>query len=195
MLIVLVLLIGWCAPVAPGPSDDAAETAEVTEPVQQESRQATGDQKAQFTSLYRRTLNIGRACDAANTVAVAALNDLASGAADVYSAYSKANSAESACTDAVDKYGALLVDATFPDEIETELRESIDRCETGYQARVSGLGTLKEVMDGDARPSLVQSFQDNQQLARSAVMLCAAGFSDAGLKLGLTVKELEQAGE
>lgn len=187
VLIALVLLLAMCT-ANNAPSDETEIAAETPSTVA-----SPKDQELQFTGLYRLVIETGKDCDKANTSAVEALGQVGSGKANVYAAFPIVDNAEKTCREAVDRYGSISVPTVFPQSMQTSLRESIAKCKAGYEARVFGLGTVKEVMDGDARPSLVQSFQENQQLAQAGVMLCAAGLADVGIKLGLSPDEIAAA--
>lgn len=188
-LVVLALLLTMCQAI--DASDDSPD-----EPAETLATAASPqDQKLQFSGLYRLVISTGKECDTANTRAVEALSLVGSGKSNVYTAFPIVDNAERVCQKAVDRLVSLSVPTVFPQDVNTSLRKSIDKCMTGYQARVSGLGTIKQVMDGDSRPSLVQAFQEDQRLSQAGVMLCIAGFTDAGMKLGLTAAEIASSTE
>lgn len=190
LLVVVILGLSWCT--ARDSETDLAEANE--EPAQMvEAVASPADQKSRFLALYRKVAGMGKECDAANSEAVSSMGQISGGDASLYEAFEKVDRAEKLCGDTVSAFRAIPTASGYSSDVRSIIDKALDRCKSAYEARVSGLQTVKQVMDGDSRPSLVQSFKDDQEIAKGGVLLCVAGLTDAGLKTGLKADEMEKA--
>jgi hypothetical protein len=160
---------------------DISEIAEVSDKVKAQ-RQA--DMKIFWTGLLR---NVER-CDSTNNAAIEALQNADS--LGIYAVYEKASDAMNDCSDSWMNFNDLKVPSSLSSDQSEMLAEYKDDCQTAYFSRKESLETMLEFIDGDDRPSVVQQFKEQAQMAQQGGIACIAGIMSVAMETGLKASDL-----
>lgn len=183
-----LLVIGLTAP-DPKPESKAptkAAPARVAAPPA-----AMDTRKRDFLAVYRLVIATAQPCDDANKKAVDLLQGITSGRTSMVDAYVAAKDAEGACETAWLSMGKIETPGSLTGDVRADTAKALESCDTAYFSRKKSLEVMMEVVDGDTRPSRVAEYKDQTNSAQQQAMMCILGISAAGLKLGISVKELE----
>lgn len=152
----------------------------------------TPDVKIAIKALYNDVLAAGRPCDDANSKVVKGMEGLSKGKSNMFTLYGLANDAEAICSDSWMKMNALEIPDGLPDTTEETLTKALDSCQLGYYLRKESLEVMKEVFDGDQRPSKVNEYAEKSQTAQSSLISCVVGVMQGAAEAGVELEELKK---
>jgi len=184
-LALIILIISF----APDP-EDVAET----EPSASQTKvdaitpDKNSSAKADILVFWRSMAGNIQPCDQANTAAINALRNVSE--TGVYGAYEIATTAVDRCSDTWLGFSKLKIPKSVSSEEHSQIEGAIDTCKTGYYSRKGSLETLQKALDGDMRPSVVQSFKSDSQFAQNAAISCIATVMSIAVANGLNEKDL-----
>jgi|GEM_PF-5063472 len=142
--------------------------------------------KMEMLTSYALLMATVKDCDAASSALEPELKR-----GDPIRAYRAAEVAESACLPVASKIRDFEVPDGLDEKNEDEFKTTLERCADTYVERWNAAGTLKSVIDGEARVSTMAELQRSTERAQSGVMLCSLGFVSAAMSAGVTQAELE----
>lgn len=129
-------------------------------------------------------------CDVAAKSLAERADGLTTGATSIYDAYSLAARVEDACRES----WRVVGDVQIPEALQGAARESaegtVEACENAMIAKQMGGEAMKEVFDGDMRPSKVDEARRMSEAAQAGVLACVAGIFDTGIKAGVDVGKI-----
>jgi hypothetical protein len=174
-VIIAILLLATCVGGDDKIEGDAAKTA----------ASRTGDPKLDVIALYDSVKSTVAPCDAAASRMADAMQR-----GDIVPAYRAANQAEDACLGTSSEIRKLDVPGSVTGEHRKTLEEALEACDTAYVMKWSGARKVKNIVNGDAKPSDVVELEDTTKLFQSGQMLCVGGIVAAATALGATATEL-----
>jgi hypothetical protein len=146
---------------------------------------APTDNKSAAIALYNGLISATKQCD---TAASRMANSLKGG--DVVSAYRTASNTEDACLSTPTEIRKLEVPDGFDEKRRGEAEKAIEACENAYVMKWSGAKSLKEVLDGDSRPSVIAEMEDTAKAVQAGQFLCAGGLVSIAMSYGATENDL-----
>ncbi|ESZ86343.1 MAG: hypothetical protein Q27BB25_14755 [Blastomonas sp. CACIA14H2] len=120
------------------------------------------------------------------------MSNLAKGAS-VYDAYNAADQAESTCRKSWSEVGDVTIPAGLSAANQKKAEETLEACQNAMIARQTGFATIKEVLDGDARPSKVAEATEKAERAKGGILVCAAYLAEIATIHKLDIDELNKA--
>lgn len=181
-VIVGVLLLGTCMDGGDKEAGDAANPVATK----------TGDPKRDVIALYKSVLSITATCDAAGSAMAKVMQR-----GDLVPAYRAADETENACLGTGSEIRKIEVPESITGEHRKTLEDALEACDTAYVMKWAGARKLKDVVNGDAKPSDVVELEDMASQFQRGQMLCIAGLAAAATSLGATAADLgiEDQGE
>jgi hypothetical protein len=82
----------------------------------------------------------------------------------------------------------LSVPGRFEDEQKDQFQTAIRKCADSNLARQMAFDAMLAVIDGDERPSALQTVKDSGELAQAAGFLCVATFISAANAAGVSIE-------
>lgn len=157
-----------------------------------EPAKAISDPKSAARIFYINAMSAMRPCDRMAGKAGDLMSNLANGAS-VYEAYSAADQAESTCRTSWAEVGDVTIPAGLSSENQKKAEETLEVCQNAMIARQTGFAAIKEVLDGDARPSKVAEATEKAERARGSILVCAAYLAEIATVHKLDIDELNKA--
>jgi len=145
----------------------------------------TGDPKRDMIALYDSVKSIVTPCDAAASRMADAMQR-----GDLVPAYRAADLAEDACLGTSSEIRKLDVPESVTGEHRKALKDALEACDTAYVMKWSWARKVKNIVNGDAKPSDVVELEDMTKLIQRGQMLCVGGIVSAATALGATSVEL-----
>lgn len=146
---------------------------------------SSGDPKKDAIALYLEVASAAAACD----VAATKLNlGLESG--DLVSAYELAEQAESACLSTPGDIRRIGIPDSLMGDNRTMAEKAVEACDAMYVNKWAGAGALKQVIDGDTRPSALAEIKEIAQQIESGERLCSGGLIAVAMQEGATEADL-----
>lgn len=163
-------------------ADKAEAQAKAEKAKQAKENERLADRRA-VEKLWNQIADADKECsEKAKTVA-------AVGASDRYEAYSAVTAAQSACRVAHYAIRELKVSDRFEGEAEEKFETAIRKCADSSLARQLAFEAMLPVLDGDERPSALQSVKDAGETAQLAGFQCVIGFISAANVVGVSIEE------
>lgn len=174
-LIAVVFLIGMCS----GSEGEGEATGKAS------AASATGDAKADAIALYKSVTATAAPCDAASSAMADTMQR-----GDLVPAYRAADQAESACLGTGSEIRKLEVPESITGEHRKTLEGALEACDTAYVMKWAGARKLKDIVNGDAKPSDMVELEDTTNQFQRGQMLCVGGLVAAATALGATSDDL-----
>lgn len=149
---------------------------------------ATGLTQAEFTGVWSDVKARMERCDGPTRRAAEVLSQ-----GDVYAAFGPTKAAAAACEDVWLKMSNVPLPRAAKGEVRKAMSEAIDTCETAMFAKREALQSLLKALDGDQRPSTMETITSEMERGKAATMMCGIGFLSAAEKAGLVLPEMEEA--
>ncbi|OHC96404.1 MAG: hypothetical protein A2792_00205 [Sphingomonadales bacterium RIFCSPHIGHO2_01_FULL_65_20] len=183
-LIAIVLVIGMCSSPAKKDGDDKA-IGQVAGTATPASKAPAGNAKDDAIALFRAMISATSACDAASKSIPAAMQN-----GDMVAAYRAADRAERACLSVANDIRAIDVPASLGSAHVATAKKALEACDTAYVSKWAGADKLKDIIDGESKPSDLAELQDTASLVQAGQMLCAGGLMNIANELGATNADL-----
>lgn len=193
VLLLAVLGLGYCGSQLEEPSvvvENSTAAASEASAVAEEKSVATAA-KPGFIGLWRDVLRLAKPCDQLNSAAIDAVAKAGAGSASLVDAYGIASDAQKTCQETWLAIGRLSPPDGLSKEQEKATKKALDACDTAYFSRKESLETMLEVIDGDQRPSKVQTYKERGELAQSGILVCIAGLTGVAGELGVNFDEIK----
>lgn len=191
------LIVGWAfvalviLAVIFGPDEESpagqSAGAEIAE-----TGKAISDPKAAARIFYINAMSAMRPCDRMAGKAGELMSNLTNGTT-VYEAYTAADQAEAACRQSYSAVSDVTIPAGLSSENQKKAEETLEMCRNAMIARQTGFATIKEVLDGDARPSKVSEATEKAERAKGGILVCAAYLAEIATLHKLDIDELNKA--
>jgi hypothetical protein len=135
---------------------------------------------SQTKAFWQDFMAEAKRCDSAGEAANHGLDR-----GSVYSAYSSAKVAADTCGNAADNIGSLEVPPEYTGEAKKVFGDAIVRCSYAYGQKSLAYTKMLNVIDGDARPSVVEDDKETMKSASDGIELCVTDLMDGGYKAGI----------
>ncbi|MEW4466290.1 hypothetical protein AB1K62_00480 [Parasphingorhabdus sp. JC815] len=150
---------------------------------------AEAEKKAAILQYWKSFAANIMPCDEANTAAIEGLQNTE--AIGIYAAFDLAKTAENRCADTWLGFNKLE-EPEILGEAQTDILEKAKKdCGVAYFTRKQSLETLQKAIDGDMRPSVVQSYKEDSQFAQNGALACIATVMSVAMENGVTSDELK----
>ena len=192
--VIVLVVLGMCAmpdsdtnEVAQSSSDaEMAGTAPEATPVQL---------KAAVQEFNDGIMSAARPCDSAGKALANASDGLTNGSTSMYDAYTLAAGVENSCRESWERVTRVSIPAVFQGEVLTAAKEAHETCGNAMVAKQMGGEAMKEVFDGDLKPSSVEAARQKVDTAQAGLIACVAGIYDTATKANVDFSELNQSDE
>lgn len=192
--VVVLFVLGMCA--MPSSDDNEAAEASPNAAVTATSSEATPIQlKAAVQEFNDAIMSASRPCDNAGEALANASDGLTKGSTSMYDAYTLAAGVENSCRESWERVTRVTIPAVFEGEALTAAKEAHEMCGNAMVAKQMGGEAMKEVFDGDLKPSSVETARQKVDTAQAGLLACVAGIYDTATKAKVDFSELDQSDE
>lgn len=130
------------------------------------------------------------ACDAAGKALAARADGFTTGSTSMYEGYRLAAQVEESCRASWREISEIEVPAALTGAARTRAEEALETCENSMIAKQMAGEAMKEVFDGDMRPSKVEDARQKSQTSQSGTIACVAGIFDTANKAGVNLTKV-----
>jgi hypothetical protein len=187
VVLIGVLLLGMCA-IGGNESSKTEEAASDAPPPKAGS--ASPEVTAAVKKLNDDIMVAVKPCDEAGKSLAEVAGGLGKGRASVYDGYSAASNVENACRNSWSKVGDLEVPAALAGAAKAKAEETLETCENAMIAKQMGGEAMKEVFDGDMRPSKMSDAQEKASAAQAGTVACVAGIFSTAMQAGVELEKV-----
>jgi hypothetical protein len=131
-------------------------------------------------------------CDEAGKALAQRADGLTSGTTSIYEAYSLAARVEEACRESWSRVSDVDIPPALTGAARDAAEKARETCENAMIAKQMGGEAMKEVFDGDMRPSKVEDARQRAETAQAGTLACVAGIFDAAGKAGVDMSKIGQ---
>ncbi|WP_454886150.1 hypothetical protein [Sphingomonas oryzagri] len=135
---------------------------------------------AQTRALWQSVVDDTKQCDSAWSIAAKAMS-----AGNPYNAYAPTKAASEVCQQAGTDIKGIEVPAAAEGDTKDRFSKAIDDCGNAYMMGGLAFDKMLTVIDGDARPSVVNDAKEMMEAAGAGKLMCAAGVMDAAQRAGV----------
>jgi hypothetical protein len=183
--LIAMLILGMCSFGGGNGSKSDETTAETPAP---KAGSAPPETTSAVKKLNDDIMAAVKPCDEAGKSLAEIGGGLGNGRASVYDGYSAASNVESACRSSWSEVGKIEVSPVLTGPAKTKAEEALETCENAMIAKQMGGEAMKEVFDGDMRPSKMNEAKEKTSIAQAGTIACVAGIfataAQAGVELG-----------
>lgn len=185
LAIVGILVVGTCATM--GDEEEAAEFSSSSGSANEipEAGSASATVTTAMTEFNDSIMAAVSGCDAAGEALAEASEGLTTGATSIYEAYSLASGVEDACRESWNRVSDIDVPSEFEGRARDAAEEALETCENAMIAKQMAGAAMKEVFDGDMRPSRMEDAQQKAEVAQAGTLACVAAIFDTASKAGV----------
>lgn len=187
--LIALLFLGMCAVGSSDDTKDSAKSSDATAPI---AGSASPEVVIAVKSFNDEIMAAVSPCDDAGKAMAQVADRLANGGASVYDGFNAANAVENACRASWSKVSDIEIPQELKGAVREKAEETIDTCENAMIAKQMGGETMKEVFDGDMRPSKMSEAQENASAAQAGALACVAGIFSTASQAGVDLNELSQ---
>ncbi|QXT36861.1 hypothetical protein KV697_06050 [Sphingomonas sanguinis] len=187
VVIASLILLGVIGAVADGGQDKRTKPG--AGPAPGPSASASGDgqaaARATFVANYRAVLAAAKPCDAM----VGGLEAAAKSGSPL-TMYQAAKAGQEACETAWSDI-RKIEPAPLEGAAADKEKDALKTCGTAYFLRQRAMETAMKVADGDAKPSMLSSFQEDMQSGQAAVLMCVGEYMQAAEPAGVKLDKMK----
>lgn len=144
--------------------------------------------QAEFNVVWSDVKSRSERCDGPTRRAGEALST-----GDRYAAFAPTKAAAAACEDVWLKMSNVPLPKSAKGDVRKSLNDAIDTCETAVYAKREALQALLKVLDGDERPSTMNTVTTEMERGKNGSLMCGIGFLGVAEEAGLVLPEVEEA--
>ena len=184
-----VFLLGMCS--FGGDKNSTHEDVSADAPLP-DAGSASADVTSSVKKLNDEIMLAVKPCDEAGKSLASAAGGLGNGSTSIYDSYSAAANVERACKNSWSKMNDLDVPPALTGAVEAKAEKAIETCKNAMLAKQMGGEAMKEVFDGDMRPSKMEDAKEKTSIAQAGTLACVAGIfstaAHAGVNLDNVIK-------
>lgn len=150
------------------------------------STSTSADGQTAFVSLYKEVIAVATPCDRSFEKL-----KVAGESGEIVAVYGAAKDGFEMCRDAAMTLADKTAPAGMSSEANTKTQDALRTCTDAYLARQAGFESAMKYFDGEQRPSVQASMNDNLERGKKGVLLCVAGFFDAAAAAGVDTNLLK----
>lgn len=185
-----ILLLGMCA-LGGGDNQTTADSSVTNESsVVPAAGSASAAVTAAVEKLHDEIMAGVADCDAAGKALAARADGLTTGATSMYDGYRLAAQVEHACRNSWREVSRIEVPSELTGAARARAEEALETCENAMIAKQMSGEAMKEVFDGNMRPSKVEDARQKAEASQAGTWACVAGIFDTGMKAGVDVSKL-----
>lgn len=189
--VVALLLVGMCAFTGGDePSSNTSSASNESSAEVPKSGSASPAVVAAFTRLNDDIMAAVDGCDRAGKALAERVDSMTKGSGSVYDAYSIAARMENACRESWRLVSGVDVPSDLNGAARDSAEKSRDVCENAMLAKQMSAEAMKEVFDGNMRPSAVDDLRQKANTAQAGTFACVGSIFDTGIKAGVDVSKL-----
>jgi hypothetical protein len=130
------------------------------------------------------------ACDVAGKELAERADGFTTGATSMYDGYRLASRVEESCRESWRQVSQIQAPSALTGAARKSAEEAIDTCENAMIAKQMSGRAMKEVFDGDMRPSKVEDSRQKADTSQAGTLACVAGIFDTAGKAGVDLAKI-----
>lgn len=185
--VVGILLLAMCST---GGEDDSKPADSAVESPAPKPGSASVDVTNAVKKLNTDIMAAVKPCDEAGKSLAEIAGGLSNGRTSVYDGYNAASSVENACFNSWSLVSKLEVSSALKGAAKTQANDTLETCENAMVAKQMGGKAMKEVFDGDMRPSKMNEAKEKASTAQAGTIACVAGIFSTALQAGVELDKV-----
>ena len=186
LTLVVLLALGMC--MSGGKDNTTGSTDDPTE--MPAAGSATPNVTAAIVKFNRDIMSAVSGCDSAGKSLAEKVEGLPKGKVSIYDLYPLAAGVEEQCKDSWRRVKDIELPSDMSDGVNIALEKVKDSCETAMLAKQMGGEAMKEVFDGNMKPSAINDAKQKAEAGQAGTLACVAGIFTAAGKAGVDMKAL-----